>query len=457
MEESKSQHLKDIDRHNVWHPFTQMQNYAASNPVIIERGEGPYLFDTDGKRYLDAFSSVWCNLHGHRVKEIDDAIRDQLDLVGHSTLLGVSNVPATELAKKLVDLTPAGLDHVFYSDSGATAVEIALKMAFQYWQQREDPRPEKTKFLHLASSYHGDTIGAVSVGGIERFHEAYRPLLFDTITIPSPHPYRCSFCSEETACNKGCQQALEETLDREGDRIAAFFIEPLLQAAGGMIVHPEGYLSHASELCREHDVLLIVDEVATGFGRTGRMFACEHEDVKPDILCLGKGLTGGYLPVAATLATRKIYEAFLGEVEEQKTFYHGHTFTGNPIGCAAAIASIDLLVKNDVVGALQPKIQHLELRLSEIADHPHVGDIRILGMIAAIELVSNRESRRPFDWKEHMGVHVCDRAREEGVLLRPLGDTIVLIPPLTLSIEQIDEMLDVTFRAIDHVVGASRG
>ncbi len=431
-----------------------MQDYAASDPIIIERGEGAYLYDTEGKRYLDAFSSVWCNIHGHRVKEIDDAIRNQLELVGHSTLLGLSNIPATELAQKLVDLTPDGLDHVFYSDSGATAVEIALKMAFQYWQQRENPRPEKTRFLHLASSYHGDTIGAVSIGGIERFHESYRPLLFSSTTLPSPHPYRCSFCAKETACNKGCQLALEETLAREGDRIAALFIEPLVQAAGGMILHPKGYLARAAELCRKYDVLLIVDEVATGFGRTGKMFACEHEDVSPDILCLGKGLTGGYLPVAATLATDSIYEAFLGEFQERKTFYHGHTFTGNPIGCAAAIASLDLLVKNDIVGSLQPRIRHIETRLGEIADHPHVGDIRHLGFIVAIELVANRESRRPFDWKDRIGVQVCDRAMENGVLIRPLADTIVLMPPLTLSTDEIDEMLDVTFRAIDHVLGS---
>jgi adenosylmethionine---8-amino-7-oxononanoate aminotransferase len=452
MQPSDSQYLKDLDRSHVWHPFTQMQDYASSDPIVIERAEGAYIYDTDGNRYLDAFSSVWCNVHGHRVKEIDDAVRDQLDQVGHSTLLGMSNIPATRLAKKLVDITPAGLNHVFYSDSGATAVEIALKMAFQYWQQREDPRPEKTQFLHIASSYHGDTIGAVSVGGIDLFHKIYRPLLFDTLTVPSPHPYRCSFCSEEDVCNKGCLQSLEEVLDRHADTMAAFFVEPLVQAAGGMIVHPERYLERAAELCKEHDVLLIVDEVATGFGRTGRMFACEHEDVTPDILCLGKGLTGGYLPVAATLATSSIYEAFLGDYEEQKTFFHGHTFTGNPIGCAAALASIDLFEEQQIVEAIQPKIDHIATRLGELTDHPNVGDVRHLGMIIAIELVANRDSRRPFDWRDRIGVKVCDHAREHGVLMRPLGSTIVLMPPLTVSVDQIDQMLDATFSAIESVL-----
>ena len=457
MDSSDRRYLKDLDRTHVWHPFTQMKDYAASDPIIIERADGPYLYDTDGNRYLDAFSSVWCNVHGHRVKQIDDAIRDQLDRVGHSTLLGAANVPAIRLAKKLVDITPAGLEHVFYSDSGATAVEVALKMAFQYWQQCDDPRPEKTQFIHVASSYHGDTIGAVSVGGIDLFHKLYRPLLFDSLTVPAPHPYRCSFCSEESECNRGCLQALEETLERQSDHIAAFFVEPLVQAAGGMLVHPDGYLARAAELCREHDVLLIVDEVATGFGRTGKMFACEHESVTPDLLCLGKGMTGGYLPVAATMTTSRVYDAFLGEYGEQKTFFHGHTFTGNPIGCAAALASIDLLIEEDIVGSLEPRIQHIAGRLTEITNHPNVGDIRHLGTIVAIELVANRASRRPFDWKERIGVQVCDSARARGVLIRPLGNTIVLIPPLTLTVDEIDEMLDVTIGSIEQILGPTRG
>jgi len=449
----QSRHLKDADRRYVWHPFTQMQDYAASDPIIIEHAEGVYVFDVDGNRYLDAFSSVWCNVHGHRSRRIDDAIRDQLGRVAHSTLLGLGNVPSVLLAERLVDITPEGLSHVFYSDNGATAVEVALKMAYQYWQQRHDPRPDKREFLHLAHSYHGDTIGAASVGGIELFHKAYDPLLFGSLVAPEPHPYRCSFCAEKRRCNKGCVAALEDVLSREAHRLAAFFIEPLVQGAGGMIVHPEGYLRDAARLCREHDVLLIVDEVATGFGRTGTMFACEREGIAPDLLCLGEGLTGGYLPVAATLTTDAVYEAFLGDYAEQRTFFHGHTYTGNPLGCAAALATLDVFEQDNVLAQLQPKIECLRQGLDRFQGLPHVGDVRQSGLIAAVELVANRETRRPFPWEDRIGVKVCDRVRRNGVLLRPLGNTVALMPPLVVTAEQIDHILDVVFEAVEHVVG----
>lgn len=451
MDNAQKKHLTEIDQQHLWHPFTQMQDYASDDSIIIERAEGPYLYDVEGKRYLDGYASIWCNVHGHRIPEIDAAIRDQLDRVAHATLLGASNIPAIQLAEKIVDITPDGLDHVFYSDSGATAVEVALKMAFQYWQQRDDPRPDKKKFLHLTHSYHGDTIGAVSVGGIDLFHQVYGPLLRDHVPVPTPHPYRCSFCDAEPICNHGCLRALEETLTKQADEIAAFFIEPLVQGAGGMLVHPEGYLRNAVELCRVHDVLVITDEVATGFGRTGAMFACEHEQVTPDLMCLGKGLTGGYLPIAATLATNEIYAAFLGDYAETKTFFHGHTYTGNPLGCAAALATIDLFEKHQVIENLQPKIQHLAKGLEEFREHPHVGDIRQCGFIAAIELVANRESRRPFPFEDRVGHRVCERIRERGILLRPLVNTIVIFPPLSLSIDLLDEILDAVHDAIVHV------
>jgi len=443
-------HLKSLDTSLVWHPFTQMQDYAERDPIIIERADGCRLFDVDGNEYLDGFSSMWCNVHGHRVPEIDAAITEQLGKVGHSTLLGLSNIPAIELAEKLVSLTPAGLNHVFYSDSGATAVEIAVKMAFQYWQQRTDPRPNKTTFAHLSNAYHGDTLGAISVGGIDLFHSVYGPLLFPTITAPSPHPYRCSFCSDDRACNQGCEQALETILERESDRLAALIIEPLVQGPGGMLMHPAGYLRKAADLCRKHDILLIVDEVATGFGRTGTMFACEQEEVQPDLLCIGKGITGGYLPVAATLATTDIYNAFLGD--RSRTFYHGHTYTGNPIGCAAALASIAKMETDDTLGKLQPKIAHLAEGLKRFDSIDHVGDIRQRGFIAAVELVANRSSRRPFPPDDLIGARVCGHARELGVLLRPLGGTIVLMPPLTISNEDLDFLLDVTQKSITFVL-----
>ncbi len=451
MNDAQKKRLAEIDLRHVWHPFTQMQDYVSGDPIIIDHAEGPYLYDTEGRQYLDAYSSLWCNVHGHRVREIDAAIRQQLDRIAHATLLGSSNIPAVELAEKLVAITPQGLDHVFYSDSGATAVEVALKMAFQYWQQRDEPRPEKRQFLHLTHSYHGDTIGAVSVGGIDLFHQIYGPLLFEHVPVAAPHPYRCSFCESEPACNRGCLRALEEALGHHADRIAAFIIEPLIQCAGGMLVHPEGYLRDAIELCHNHDVLVILDEVATGFGRTGKMFACQRENVTPDLMCLGKGLTGGYLPIAATLATDEIYTAFLGDYTEAKTFFHGHTYTGNPLGCAAALASIDLFERQNVVENLQPKIHHLAKSLERFGSRPHVGDVRQCGLIAAIELVANSDSRRPYPFQDRVGHRVCDRCRKRGVLLRPLVDTIVIFPPLCVTTDQLDHILDVVHDAIVEV------
>ena len=449
MTAKQKHHLKHLDRTVVWHPFTQMRDYAREEPVVIARGEGVYLEDIDGKRYLDGFSSMWCNVHGHRVAEIDRAIRGQLDQVAHSTLLGMSNIPAIQLAEKLIELAPAGLTRVFYSDSGATAVEIALKMAFQYWQQRGDARPQKTGFLHLTDSYHGDTIGAVSIGGIAHFHRLYRPLLFSAIAAPAPHPYRCGHCNG--ACDEACFDALEKAIADHADRLAALIIEPLVQGAGGMLMHPPGYLKRAAELCRKYDVLLIADEVATGFGRTGTMFACERENVSPDLLCLGKGLTGGYLPVAATLATDEIYSAFLGDYAEMKTLFHGHTYTGNPLGCAAALATLEKFETDRTLENLQPKIAHLADQLERCSALPHIGDIRQTGFIAAIELVADKATKTPYPFEDRIGHRVCDIARQNGLLIRPLVNTIVLMPPFAISNREIACMLDITRHAIQTV------
>ncbi len=439
-------HLKHIDRTVVWHPFTQMQDYAREDPIVISRGEGAYLEDVDGNRYLDGFSSMWCNVHGHRVAEIDRAIRDQLDQVAHSTLLGLSNIPAIQLAEKLVAITPPDLTRVFYSDNGATAVEIAVKMAFQYWQQRENPRPQKTAFLHLTESYHGDTIGSISVGGIAHFHRAYGPLLFSARSARVPHPYRCEHCNG--SCDQTCFDLLAKAIADHADSLAALIIEPLVQGAGGMLIHPSGYLKRAAELCRKHDVLLIADEVATGFGRTGKMFACEHENVTPDLLCLGKGLTGGYLPVAATLATDEIYNAFLGDYAEMKTFFHGHTYTGNPLGCAAALATLKKFETDRTLEKLQSKISYLADQLRRFSNLAHVGDIRQMGFIAAIELVSDRANKTPYPFENRMGHRICDIARNNGLLIRPLVNTIVVMPPYAISKREMNHMLDIVYRAI---------
>lgn len=443
--------LKDLDRRLVWHPFTQMQSYACEDPIIITHADGVYLEDIDGNRYLDGYSSMWCNIHGHRVEDIDDAIREQLDQVAHSTLLGLSNVPAIRLAEKLVEITPLGLNHVFYSDTGACAVEIALKIAFQYWRQKPDPKQEKTSFLSLEKSYHGDTIGAMSVGNINLFHEAYGPLLFPSLTAPSPHEFRRTEGVRQIECVVGSLRAVEDILKRDAHRIAAFIVEPLIQGAGGMLVHPEGYLKGIAELCRAHDVLLIADEIATGFGRTGALFACEKEGVAPDILCLGKGITGGYLPLAATLTTREIFDAFLGEDNEGRTFFHGHTYAGNPLGCAAALAAIRHFETHNVLASLRPKIKLLTQGLGRFRTLAHVDDVRQCGFIAGVELIAERSGGRPYPPKDRIGARVCGEARKRGLLIRPLGDTIVLMPPLAISDRELETLLDIVYESISVV------
>lgn len=432
--------LREWDRQHVWHPFTQMKHYDEDDPPIIQRAEGCYLFDLEGRRYIDGVSSLWCNVHGHRHPHIDRAVREQLGRVAHTTLLGPSSVPAIRLARKLVELTPDGLNHVFYSDDGATAVEVALKMAFQYWQQRPQPRPAKTRFLKLGGAYHGDTIGAVSVGGVDLFHTAYRPLLFETLTAPQPYCYRCPLGRDVSSCQRECIGQLQHLVAEHHEHLAAAIVEPLVQGAAGMVCQPDGYLHAAREVTRTHDVLLICDEVATGFGRTGTLFACEHEDVCPDLLCLAKGLTGGYLPVAATLTTDAVYDAFLGDHAEGKTFYHGHTYTGNALGCAAGLASLDVFETENVLQRLQPKIARLAEHLHQISRLPHVGDVRQCGLMAGVELVAGKPAKQAYPADERVGARVCREARPRGLLIRPLGDVVILFPPLAMPIELLDEM-----------------
>jgi adenosylmethionine-8-amino-7-oxononanoate aminotransferase len=439
MQPSREQ-LERWDREHVWHPFTPMTAYAAERPLIIGRAEGCFLIDLDGRRYLDGVSSLWCNVHGHRVAEIDAAIRDQLDAVAHSTLLGASNVPAIRLARRLVELAPPGLNHVFFSDDGATAVEVALKMAFQYWRQCPQPRPQKTQFLALQGAYHGDTLGDVSVGDLARFHHLFAPLLFPTLRAPNPHCYRCPLGLERASCAMECADELARLVREHADTLAAVVIEPLVQGAAGMITAPEGYLRRVREVTRECGVLLIADEVAVGFGRTGTMFACEQEGVVPDFLCLAKGLTGGYLPLAATLTTDEVYDAFLGPPEAGRTFYHGHTYTGNPLGAAAALASLDLLEAPAGLPALPAKVERLGQHLDRLRNLPVVGNVRQRGLMAGVELVEDRATKRPFPPERRVGAHVCRLCREQGVLLRPLGDVVVVMPPLAIDLSLLDRL-----------------
>lgn len=445
-------HLEKIDQDVLWHPFTQMRDYARIPPLIIEEGRGCYVKDIYGKWYLDGVSSLWVNVHGHRKKEIDQAIIQQVHEISHSTLLGISNVPAIELADQLVKITPQGLSKIFYSDNGSTAVEVALKMAFQFWRQSSRKDPKKRKFIALRNGYHGDTIGSVSVGGIDLFHGIYRPLLFPTLKVESPYCYRCPIHQTFPQCGIECLNLLEETMKRHHSEVAAFVLEPIVQGAGGMIVFPKGYLKEARFLCTKYNVLMIADEVATGFGRTGKMFACEHEKVSPDLMTVSKGITGGYLPLAATLTTEEIYRAFLGEVEEPKTFYHGHSYTGNPLACRAALASLELFRKERVLETLRTKIQFLKKELQRFYSFPNVGDIRQKGMMVGIELVKDREKKTPFPLKDRMGHRVILEARRRGIIIRPLGDVIVLMPPLSITKEELKRLTQVVFDSIKTVL-----
>jgi adenosylmethionine-8-amino-7-oxononanoate aminotransferase len=448
--------LKNWDRTHYWHAFTQMAEYE---PFIIERAEGCVFWDIDGREYIDGVSSLWCNIHGHRHPKIDAAIREQLDKVAHVTSLGASNSTSIRLAKRLAEVAPPGLNRVFFSDDGATAVEVAIKMALQYWRQHPDPRPDKTHYLALGEAYHGDTIGSVSVGGMELFHAAFQPLLFPTLRVPAPDSYRMPGVLEkgpgvraETLCQFYLKE-LEKVLSEHHEKIAAMIIEPLVQGAAGMIMHPAGYLRGVRELTRKYGVLLIADEVAVGFGRTGKMFACEHEAVTPDLMCVAKGITGGYLPLAATLATDEIYNAFLGSYSDRKTFFHGHTYGGNPLGAAAALAVLDIFEVERTLENLQPKIARLAEHFARIGKHSHVGDARQRGFIGAIELVRDKASKEPYPWTERRGHAVCDHALREGVWIRPLGNVLVVMPPLAITMEQLDRILIAIERGIERVTG----
>ena len=416
-----------------------MAGWVAGDPVVIESGLGFFLIDTDGNSYIDGVSSLWCNVHGHRVERIDEAIKKQIDTISHSTLLGLGQVRSIELAERLVGITPSGLEKVFYSDSGATSVEIALKMVYQYYANKGIEG--RKKFIAIKDSYHGDTIGSVSVGGMELFHGIFGSLLFETYFVPSPHPYRFDGSAEE--CKAHSLKAVEALLKEKGDEIAGIIVEPLVQGAAGMIVHPAGFLKGVSELAKEYDVKLIVDEVATGFGRTGKMFACEHEGVRPDVMCMAKGITGGYLPLAATLVTNDIYEAFLGDANECKTFYHGHTYTGNALGCAAAIASLDLFEDRKIIASLGAKAELIEKWLGEIKELPYVGDVRQCGMMAGVEIVKDKASKESFESSGPVGAKVCAALRKRGAMMRPLGDVIVLMPPVAIDAQLLSDLLGI--------------
>ncbi len=421
---SDTDELQELDERVMWHPFTQMAEWS---PLVIASGDGNYLVDTDGRRYLDGVSSLWANIHGHNHPRLNRALREQSERIAHSTFLGLTHEPGIRLGAALLEVVPQGLARVFYSDSGSTSVEIALKQSFQYWQLRG--RVKKQRFLRLGEAYHGDTLGAVGVGGIDLFHRVFGPLLVQSIEIPTP----------AGTDGAGSLARLEAELERRAYEIAAFVLEPLVQGAAGMLTHPKGYLARGAELCRKFGVHLIIDEVATGFGRTGTMFACEQEQVSPDFLCLAKGISGGYLPLAATLTTEEIFSAFLGKRSEMKAFFHGHTYTANPLACAVGLASLALLREQTMPNA-RARLPQLTSSLERISRLPGVAGVRQCGFMVGIELEA-RAGR-------FMGSEVCDRVRAHGVLLRPLGDVVVWMPPLSVSGDDLELLERATTVAI---------
>jgi len=452
--------LADLDRDYVWHPFTQMRDWTdpARPPVVIVEGRGALLKAEDGREYLDGNSSIWTNLHGHRRPEIDQAIRDQLDRIAHSSFLGLTNDAAPRLARELVGITGLPGAKVFFSDDGSTAMEAALKMVFQARIQRGEKK--RTTFVSLASGYHGDTVGAMSAGHSAIFHAAYKPLLFDTREVMSPACYRCPYNRAEPVrgtdarasrkCDWECAGELTTALDDLGETASALVMEPRVQGAAGMTMHPHGYLEKAAAVCRERGVWLVLDEVMTGFGRTGTMFAFQHEKAAPDLVALAKGLSGGYLPLAATVASREIFDAFLGD--SAKTFFHGHSYTGNALGCAAALANLKIFETEKTLEHNLILKQTLAKSAAKFWEHPHVGDVRQEGLICAIEIVRDFKTREPFRLAERIGPRICEAARAHGLLTRPVGDVLVLMPPYCVTENQIARMVEALWLGLKEVL-----
>jgi len=444
------------DRAVLWHPFTQHEEWFSYDPVVVERAEGFDLIDTEGRRYIDGVSSLWCNVHGHGHPDILDAMRAQLDRVQHSTMLGLSHRPSIELGERLVAITPEPLTRVFFSDAGSTAVEVALRMAFQYW--RQVGKPEKTRFATLTDAYHGDTIGSVSLGFSEPFHAGYEPITFRALKFDPP--WLCApisgngDCSPERleAAGQASLAGLERLLEEHGREMAAVFIEPMMQGAAGMWPQPASFVRGVRELCDAHDVLLVCDEVATGFGRTGTMFAIEQAGIVPDILCLAKGLTAGYLPVAATLATERLFDAFHAPYSEYKALFHGHTYGGNPLGCAAAIANLEVFEREDTLGKARKASEALARALAEkVAPLAHTSPVRQLGTMVGFDLMRDPAAAEWYPSSERRAHHAVLAARDEGVLVRPLGDTMILMPALAMPPAAVQTVVEATARAIERV------
>jgi adenosylmethionine-8-amino-7-oxononanoate aminotransferase len=449
MDEQQKQYWLKTDRRYVWHPFTQMKDYAEMDPILIDKAEGVYLYDADGKRYYDTNSSWWVNVHGHSHPRLKAAIARQLEQSDHVMFAGLTHRPGIELAEKLVGITPPGLNRVFYSDNGSTAVEVALKMSFQYWQQTG--RPTKTRFAFVENSYHGDTIGAVSVGGVDLYHSVFRPLLFSAHAVPSPNVHAWPGPGGQDECVSHAVEAVRRLFESSADEIAALIVEPMIQAAGGMIMYPAQYISELRELCTQFHVHLIADEVAVGFGRTGRMFGCDHAGVSPDFMCLSKGLTGGIMPLAVTMTTDTVYEAFYDDYDKLKTFTHGHSFTGNPLAAAVALESLRIFEEESVLSHVADVSLHLSERLRLFERFEHVANLRSQGMVAAFDLYKDKAAGLRYDFSERIGFKVYLEGLKEGLFLRPLGDTIYYWLPLCTTKDQVDDIIDRTMRVLERM------
>lgn len=442
--------LEYADKRHFWHPFTQMKEYEKSPPIVIERAKGVYVYDTEGKRYLDGMSSWWVNLAGHGHPRLDRALKAQIDAFSHVTTATLTHAPAIELAYELSRVLPAGLTRVFYSDDGSTAVETALKLVFQGWINRG--QPQRRRFVSLQEAYHGDTVGAVSVGDVPLYHKLYGPLLFDAFHVPSPSPRMAPPGVSEQVWQVQALQALEQLFEREGETLAGIILEPLVQAAAGMYVYDPAYLVGVRALCDRFGVPLIADEVAVGFGRTGKLFACEHAGISPDVICLSKALTGGYLPLGVTVATNALFEAFWGDYAEKKTFYHGHSYTGNPLGCALGLEVLALFREEGLLEQLPPKVETLQRGFEQLGTLPQVGDKRGVGLIAAVELYQEVATRTAYPFEARMGQKVCRAALEQGLFVRPLGDVIYLLPPLSITEAELAWSVEVLERCIRQTV-----
>lgn len=441
---------KDLE--HIWHPCSQMKDYEDFPPIIADHAKGLYIYDINGKKYADVISSWWCNLLGHCSDRINAAVKDQIDKLEHVIFANFSHKPAITLCDELFKILPKGLRKFCFTDNGSSAIEAAMKMSFQYHYQTGNP--QKKSFMALSDAYHGETIGALSIGGVDLYSEIYKPMLLDIIRIESPDCYRCSYSKDRESCSAQCFENAEIEFEKHGDNVCAIVVEPLLQAAAGMKIYPAVYLEKLRAICNQYNVHLIADEIATGYGRTGKMFACDHAGISPDIMCLSKGLTGGYLPMALAITTDRIYDAFYADYSEGKAFMHSHTYSGNPLACSAAVEVLKILKEENIIENANNNAEYFTALIKEkLQDHRHCGDIRSLGLINAVELVKDKKTKQPFDKSCRYGYHIYKKALEKGVILRPLGDVVYFNPPLNITRDEMKDVVEVCVQSIHEVLG----